>query len=175
MKRDLLEVGAGTLATFATVGALWVGLLRLVPAGTLRSVVAVVLGVAFAFTYVRLVVSRVGAILAGERRLILQTLIATVEIGLLLLAFGAVHESLGLMDNTRAGTPVVHEFWTSVYYSVVTFTTLGYGDFYPVGAGRVLAGIQALTGYLILGILASTASRVVSPHSKAGDAGSASG
>lgn len=33
-----------------------------------------------------------------------------------------------------------------LYYSVVTFTTLGYGDFTPVGISRAIAAIEAFTG-----------------------------
>ena len=33
-----------------------------------------------------------------------------------------------------------------LYYSVVTFTTLGYGDFTPVGLSRGMAAIEAFTG-----------------------------
>jgi hypothetical protein len=37
-------------------------------------------------------------------------------------------------------------FYSSLYYSVVTFTTLGYGDFTPVGISRAIAAIEAFTG-----------------------------
>ncbi|WP_286232500.1 ion channel [Thalassotalea sediminis] len=37
-------------------------------------------------------------------------------------------------------------FISCLYYSVVTFTTLGYGDFTPVGISRAIAAIQAFTG-----------------------------
>jgi len=33
-----------------------------------------------------------------------------------------------------------------LYFSVVTFTTLGYGDMVPVGAARALAAFEAFTG-----------------------------
>jgi len=37
-------------------------------------------------------------------------------------------------------------FLSCLYYSVVTFTTLGYGDFTPVGISRGIAAIEAFTG-----------------------------
>lgn len=37
-------------------------------------------------------------------------------------------------------------FMSCLYYSVVTFTTLGYGDFTPVGLSRAVAAIEAFTG-----------------------------
>lgn len=38
------------------------------------------------------------------------------------------------------------ELLTCLYYSVVTFTTLGYGDLVPIGFARVLAAFEAFTG-----------------------------
>lgn len=163
-----IAAGTGILLLFVLVGGVWVGLVRLIPAGLPRSVFAVALGLVFLVAYVWLLVSRVRVILGGSKHLLLQTGNAAAEVAAMLVSFGAVYQKLGIIDNTRPGSPVVHEFWTSVYYSVVTFTTLGYGDFYPQGIGRVLAGMQALTGYVILGLLASTAASVVSPHSPAG-------
>jgi len=40
----------------------------------------------------------------------------------------------------------VNFFLSSLYYSVVTFTTLGYGDFTPIGISRAIAAIEAFTG-----------------------------
>ena len=37
-------------------------------------------------------------------------------------------------------------FLSCLYYSVVTFTTLGYGDFTPVGISRAIAALEAFTG-----------------------------
>lgn len=38
------------------------------------------------------------------------------------------------------------------YYSVVTFTTLGYGDFTPIGLSRLFAAIEAFTGSFTLAL-----------------------
>jgi hypothetical protein len=37
-------------------------------------------------------------------------------------------------------------FLSCLYYSVVTFTTLGYGDFTPVGLSRAIAAFEAFSG-----------------------------
>jgi hypothetical protein len=56
----------------------------------------------------------------------------------LVLGFGLLHHALAPADLTLAD---------SVYFSGVTFTTLGYGDLIPTGrAGRVLAVVEAGTG-----------------------------
>ena len=51
----------------------------------------------------------------------------------------------GFMDN-------VFDFFRSLYFSVVTFTTLGYGDLIPIGASKVLAAIEAFTGSFTLAL-----------------------
>lgn len=40
----------------------------------------------------------------------------------------------------------VNFFFECLYYSVVTFTTLGYGDFIPIGFSRLVAALEAFTG-----------------------------
>ena len=41
------------------------------------------------------------------------------------------------------------------YFSVVTYSSLGYGDLVPVGSIRFLAGMEALTGLVLIAISAS--------------------
>lgn len=43
-------------------------------------------------------------------------------------------------------------FFNSLYFSVVTFTTLGYGDILPVGISKLFAGLEALLGGFILAL-----------------------
>lgn len=171
MRHPVIAAGTGVLVIFLLAGGLWVGLVSLIPPGLPRSVFIVVLAFVFLASFAWLLVYRVRTILAGTEHLLRHALIAAAEVAGMLLSFGAVYQKLGIIDNTQTGSPVIHDFWTCLYYSVVTFTTLGYGDFYPQGIGRALAGMQALTGYLVLGLLASTTSSVVSPHSPAGWAG----
>ena len=49
------------------------------------------------------------------------------------------------------------ELWFApIYFSVVTFTTLGYGDIYPTTtAGEILATSEVIFGYIWLGFLVS--------------------
>jgi hypothetical protein len=43
----------------------------------------------------------------------------------------------------------------SIYFSVVTWTTLGYGDFYPEPQVRLVAAIEALSAYCFMGVFLS--------------------
>ena len=46
---------------------------------------------------------------------------------------------------------VLQSFEEATYFSFVTFTTLGYGDITFDGVWRVLSGIEALNGVLLIG------------------------
>ena len=43
------------------------------------------------------------------------------------------------------------DFETAIYFSMVTFTTLGYGDVVLTGSWRMLASLQAANGVIIFG------------------------
>lgn len=51
----------------------------------------------------------------------------------------------GLGDNLT-------NFFATIYFSVVTFTTLGYGDIQPVGLSRLVATIEAFVGSFALAL-----------------------
>ena len=88
---------------------------------------------------------------------------------LLQLAFAFVYSRFGLIDTTLEGNPTIggegEHSWASyakcVYFSFVTFTTVGYGDFYPKGLSRVMVCIHSFIGYLVLGVLASTSASLI--------------
>ena len=44
------------------------------------------------------------------------------------------------------------DFLKALYFSTVTFTTLGYGDMHPFGVARVLAGTEALVGIFTISL-----------------------
>jgi hypothetical protein len=46
-------------------------------------------------------------------------------------------------------------FLNGIYYSFVTATTTGYGDFFPLGFSRFFSALEAIVGYLILGVVIS--------------------
>jgi len=50
--------------------------------------------------------------------------------------------------------PEINEFETfesAIYFSLVTFTTLGYGDITIASGGRILAGLEAMSGIMLIG------------------------
>lgn len=52
------------------------------------------------------------------------------------------------MENEVFGTAL-----TSLYFSIVTFTTLGYGDFQPIGLSRIIASLESFIGGLLMAFL----------------------
>lgn len=54
--------------------------------------------------------------------------------------------ALGHLDGT-----IRTDFWSHVYFSAETYSTLGYGDISPRGEARLLAGSEALNGILLIG------------------------
>jgi len=53
-----------------------------------------------------------------------------------------------------SGLPV-EDFLDCLYFSVVTYTSLGFGDQVPVSHARLIAGVEALNGLLLIGWSAS--------------------
>jgi hypothetical protein len=53
------------------------------------------------------------------------------------------------------GAENVNGFEDCLYFSAVTYTSLGLGDLYPIGHFRLLAGVEALNGLVLIGWSAS--------------------
>ena len=74
----------------------------------------------------------------------------------ILLSAGIVYLLLLLLlykTEFAAGNTGFASFWDAVWYSLVTMTTVGYGDITPVtNLGRLLSGFIMLLGYTIIAI-----------------------
>ncbi len=53
------------------------------------------------------------------------------------------------------GEPMELSLVRALYFSAETYTSLGYGDIFPTGAIRMLAGVETLNGLLLIGWSAS--------------------
>jgi hypothetical protein len=70
--------------------------------------------------------------------------------------YGAAYYLLAGMPHVGSmGAPGVLPFTRCLYFSAETYTTLGYGDVLPHGDLRLLAGLEALNGMLLMGWTAS--------------------
>ncbi|MHC4394512.1 MAG: potassium channel family protein [Planctomycetota bacterium] len=74
-------------------------------------------------------------------------------VALIILAFAHFYQIKGII-NTDGN--MVKEYIPSIYFSVVTFTTLGYGDFKPAEQIRMVAALEAFLGYICMGVFIAT-------------------
>jgi hypothetical protein len=71
-----------------------------------------------------------------------------IEIALYGLAFFLLAAYMG---EGALGDPAHLTFARCLYFSAETYSSLGYGDFVPTGDLRLLAGMEALNGLLLIG------------------------
>jgi Uncharacterized low-complexity proteins len=79
---------------------------------------------------------------------------------IIILSFACIYFIAGVSDGgaiveyaaSASITENLLTFFQSLYFSVVTFTTLGYGDLSPVGITRAFAAIEAFVGSFTLAL-----------------------
>lgn len=88
---------------------------------------------------------------AGTRGLLLLVLVMMLAHSVEILAYAGGYfliANLGLGHITGEFTGSLFDY---VYYSTVSYTSLGLGDVYPHGPARLLTGIEALNGLFLIG------------------------
>ena len=56
---------------------------------------------------------------------------------------------------------ILVDFLESLYFSLVTFTTVGYGDIIPIGTSIILSSIEMILGVTLVGIWTATLARKI--------------
>ncbi len=84
----------------------------------------------------RVVVALLGAIFAH-----------LIEIWLFAFAYYAIinYDKMGALEGNFDGS-----LYDCFYFSITTYTTVGYGDIAPLGDVRLLAGLESLTGLVLI-------------------------
>lgn len=72
----------------------------------------------------------------------------TIEVWIYGVAYWLIGHHLAIGD---IGGKVTGSFPEYVYFSTVSYTSLGLGDLYPTGALRLLCGVEALLGLAMIG------------------------
>lgn len=67
--------------------------------------------------------------------------------------FAAIYRWTGLKNAVPETKP--HGFYDAFYFSVVTWTSLGYGDILPETDSRIFVIVEVLLGYLLMALLIS--------------------
>ena len=77
----------------------------------------------------------------------------TLEVWLFAAAYYLLNTYLAL--GSFHGLATAAHFYDFLYFSVVVYTSLGFGDILPQDHIRLIAGVEALTGLLMIGWSAS--------------------
>ena len=126
----------------------------------IASTIAAFLVILSTFTHyevLRLLSVYVPRIRIRPRARLLVVLFATFSGHLLEISFYALAYFF-LKDHFDLGTfggKFVDNFPSDLYFSAETYTTIGLGDIYPLGPLRLITGIEALNGLLLIGWSAS--------------------
>jgi Ion channel len=73
-------------------------------------------------------------------------------VGMTLLLLASISISVWLWALCLMGLGIFQETETSVYFALVSFTTLGFGDIVLEKQWRILSGLMAANGLLIFGL-----------------------
>jgi hypothetical protein len=97
----------------------------------------------------------------GEKpyKILIFSIISMMSFALIFSVVGIHHSSGELCIISPDNTVIenIRVLFQSLYFSVITFTTLGYGDYIPTSeAGRLLAMIEAFGGDFLLALLVIT-------------------
>jgi hypothetical protein len=76
----------------------------------------------------------------------------TVEVWLYAIAYYLLADHFGIGSF---GGALEHRFTDYLYFSTATYTSLGYGDIFPLGGLRLMAGIETVAGLMMIGWSAS--------------------
>ena len=81
---------------------------------------------------------------------------------LVFILFAVIYSSLP--SDAFKESPQMH-FWNSLYFSIVTITTLGYGDVTPTtDFAKILVSVESLVGLFLLGMFLNLESRRASQN-----------
>jgi hypothetical protein len=78
-------------------------------------------------------------------------------------SFARIYEEGGLIYSGN----IIHEFYPSLYFSVVTWTTLGYGDYQPSESVQLWAAGQAFFGYIFMAVFIGIIVGIISKNKNA--------
>jgi hypothetical protein len=72
--------------------------------------------------------------------------------------FADIYKYLGLVapDGSISKDPLI-----CVYFSIITWTTVGFGDYRPTPAARPFAACEALCGYVLMGLFVGFLTQVI--------------
>jgi hypothetical protein len=84
-------------------------------------------------------------------RVLLNAAITVVIYGLIYFAVSEFAPSVGIIASTLPAEILsIHYFWNYIYYSAITFFTIGYGEYFPFGLLKILAALEGFSGVFLM-------------------------
>lgn len=124
-----------------------------------------VLGIAFLPILILSVIAVVARLLQDPDRFLRTARHLVGLLAVVIVFFAVLYAELGI-SSTLAPDVEVRGFWTCLYFSVTTFTSVGFGDFIPTTETRLIAAVEALTGYVLLGLSVACAFFLLTHHAR---------
>jgi len=84
---------------------------------------------------------------------------------LFVVAYAWAYQLVGIMRDGKITT----DFVDCIYFSAITWTTVGYGDIVPTSEARLWAASEALLSYFTIAILIGTVASLIRVRKQSGD------
>jgi hypothetical protein len=149
---------AGLLVLFAVGTTVFVLVLR---EALLSEISSAILIVILLYWLLSFLVSFVRAGAASRPALAVLSFIGIILLMILSL-FADIYFWAGI--NLSGSSDQIKDFSTCLYFSVITWTTVGYGDIVPTpGIARLAASLEALSGIAVMGAYVSALVNILNP------------
>jgi hypothetical protein len=120
----------------------------------LFSVVMVLVTTLIHYEILQIISDKVGALKLKTRRMCMLFVVGGVFLAhtLEVWAYALCYKLMDIMNiGTLMGEGTEADLLTYVYYSTVSYTSLGLGDMFPSQGLRLLTGVEALNGLILIG------------------------
>jgi hypothetical protein len=103
------------------------------------------------YYFQRYVFDYVGRYATSPVRVLVNGILTILTFGVLYHLINTFLPALGSIESTLpANINHCHDFWNSLYYSAITFFTIGYGDYFPVGFLKFAAAFEGFSGVFLM-------------------------
>lgn len=93
----------------------------------------------------------VGRYATAPTRVLMNAILAVFLYGLIFYTCTEFFPSVGgILTTLPPELSHVHDFWNSIYYSAITFCTVGYGDYFAGGYLKIFAAFEGFTGIFLM-------------------------
>lgn len=99
------------------------------------------------FLFQRLVFDKVGLYATNPFRVLLSIVFVNLIFSLIYTFFYSTVNTLTCMDN---GVGIIEKIFGNLYFSAITFFTVGYGDCSPLGLFKIIAPIEGFVGVFLM-------------------------